>query len=291
MGIIKSLIEINNGKSVIVRYQGGLGNQMFQYAFKLMLMSNGFKTYDDLSFYYFNPSYMPFVLNKVFTNIDICDFEKSKTLMRIGRKIVERTKFYKKDKNYTRFEEEFTNQSGWYEGYWQSYKYYKQIRKQILDTFAFKKIKNIEVQELENKIVSADSVSVHVRAGDYLKIENAKNFGGICTQNYYMDAIDYMKKMFVNPIFIVFSDDIEWAKKNIPIDNVIYFENEKIVGYEDWMDMYLMSICKGNIIANSSFSWWGAWLNENPNKKIICPQKWTNIYDNIEVCPKEWIRM
>ena len=287
MGIIKSLIEIKEGKSSIIRYQGGLGNQMFQYAFKLKLISEGFQTYDDLSFY----DFMPFVLEQVFKNVSVSHFTKSNLFTRISRKIVENTKLYKRENNYTEYDDNAICHARWYEGYWQSYKYYAQIRKEILEAFTFKEITDSKLRKLEETILSSNAVSVHVRAGDYLKIENAKNFGGICTIEYYNKAINYMKEYLEDPIFIVFSDDIEWTKKNIDIQKVIYFESTGISEYEDWMDMYLMSLCKGNIIANSSFSWWGAWLNENPQKKVVCPEKWTNNYRNIEVCPKEWIRL
>ena len=291
MGIVKCLYEIKKKKASIIRYQGGLGNQMFQYAYKLRLKSMGFKVYDDLSFYYFNQQYMPFVLTEVFNNIQIDECSSNMLVTKAVRGIVKKKDIYKLDENYTLYNEYNLTTAGWHEGYWQSYKYYESIMQEINHVFQFEKTKNSYVANLAKEIQCLNAISIHVRAGDYLKKENYKNFGGICTKEYYNNAIEYMSIHLSNPVFFVFSDDVDWVKKNIPIKNVIYMDNKKTNDYEDWMDMYFMSICKHNIIANSSFSWWGAWLNRNSDKIVICPKKWTQEYDNIEICPRDWIRL
>lgn len=287
--IIQSILKIKKKKAVIIRYQGGLGNQMFQYALKIKYNQLGYKTYDDLSFYYKNKKFMPFVLNSVFPNISIKGLCRFELLTKIVRKLVKNTSIYKKEINYTKFSEDILNQSGWLEGYWQSYKYYLSVRNELLKLFEFKEIQEKQLIEIEKQIKNCNSVSVHIRAGDYLNEVNRKNFGGICTKAYYEKSIKYIKEHINNPIFYIFSDDLEWSKKNINITNAIYMDNKKIHGYEDWIDMYFMSICQNNIIANSSFSWWAAWLNTNTKNIVIAPSKWANNYGSEEVCPSEWI--
>jgi len=93
--------------------------------------------------------------------------------------------------------------------------------------------------------------------------------------------------MISDPVFFIFSDDLAWAKKNIIDEHIVFVEHSEDSDYSDWMDMYLMSICKHNIIANSLFSWWGAWLNVNKDKVVVAPLKWCNSYENDEVCPLE----
>jgi hypothetical protein len=135
-----------------------------------------------------------------------------------------------------------------------------------------------------------NSISIHVRRGDYLNHESYKN---ICGLNYYCSAIRYIKTLIMDPFFIVFSDDILWCKENLnnilSDTSVIYVDWN--TGKESYKDMQLISNCKHNIIANSSFSWWGAWLNTFPNKIIIAPKKWLNT--NIESTPRiaNWLLM
>lgn len=107
---------------------------------------------------------------------------------------------------------------------------------------------------------------------------------------YYNKAVEYIKNEVKNPLICVFSDDPEWVKKEFKIENVIFAGNDILKDYEQ---MYLMSICKHNIIANSSFAWWGAWLNKNPNKIVIGPKQWlvNKTSDKLDVLPKEWIQI
>lgn len=145
--------------------------------------------------------------------------------------------------------------------------------------------KYLELMEKRN------AVAVHVRRGDYLSKENNNIFGNICTDAYYLQAIETMARMVENPLFIFFSNEIEWVRKNFPINDTIYVCQSDFNAYEDWYDLYLMSKCKHNIIANSSFSWWGAWLNNYKNRQVIAPQKWVNYDALTDICPEEWIRI
>ena len=128
-----------------------------------------------------------------------------------------------------------------------------------------------------------ETISIHIRRGDYLEKEDRHP---VCRMEYYQAAIEYIDT-FNSPIFIIFSDDIEWCKKHFIGDNYIFIQDE-----EDYIDLYLMSLCKHNIIANSSFSWWGAWLNKNINKKVIAPQNWFGVNKRLptqDIYCEEWI--
>lgn len=147
-------------------------------------------------------------------------------------------------------------------GYYQSDQYFLHNREKILDLLNIKELKN-HVQR-KYKIDVSERVSIHIRRGDYL---NLKNYHGVLSLDYYKKAINFFGK---DKKYIIFSDDIEWCRKIFNfIPNVIYSECDS-----DWEDMILMSLCHSNIIANSTFSWWGAWLNESGTKKVIAPKKW-----------------
>lgn len=143
--------------------------------------------------------------------------------------------------------------------------------------------------ELAKLITAKESVSLHIRRGDYLTAENSI-FQNICTPTYYKNAVSYMNSNVVNPYYFIFSNDIEWCKNNLNLDNITFVDWN--IGVNSYKDMQLMSLCKHNIIANSSFSWWGAWLNNNPNKVVCVPKRWYNnkatVYGE---CPDSWVRI
>ena len=167
------------------------------------------------------------------------------------------------------------------DGYWQSEKYFKEIEHIIREDFK----PNDEVVEKLKKtsLIETKTVSLHVRRGDYI---NLNEYHPIQTIEYYKNAVELIGDY--DHIF-VFSDDIEWCKKNLNFDNMVFME-----GFTDIEDMYLMSMCKNNIIANSTFSWWGAWLNKNSDKKVIAPKKWfgekVNLNDS-DIIPTDWIKI
>lgn len=164
------------------------------------------------------------------------------------------------------------NDSVFYDGYWQNEGNFKHIRQQVLNAFEFPEIEDEPNIQLAKMLQNTNSVSCHVRRGDYLKDANMC----VCTPEYYIHAVEKMNEL-VNPdLYCIFSDDIEWCKENLAAlckgKNIVYVDWNK--GKESYRDMQLMSLCKHNIIANSSFSWWGAWLNQNQDKKVIAPEKW-----------------
>ena len=184
-----------------------------------------------------------------------------------------------------------SKKEGYFSGYWQSYKYTEPVKKELREKFQFREIDDKKIREIVQQMTINNTVSLHIRAGDYLSPQNAAIFGGICTLEYYCTAIEFMVKKINNPLFFVFSNDINWCKENIPLSNVVWMDEKILSTHEDWVEMYLMSCCKHNIIANSSFSWWAAWLNENSEKIVIAPKKWLQTVENEEICPQEWIRI
>jgi hypothetical protein len=148
-------------------------------------------------------------------------------------------------------------------GYFQSEKYFIHNRDKILELFSPREEDKKHIQKKYGSIIKNKSCSIHVRRGDYLKL---KNHHPLCDMDYYEKSINLIGK---DKIFLIFSDDIVWCKNNFKNGNFVFVENEK-----DYIDLYLMSMCDNNIIANSSFSWWGAWLNQNINKTVIIPSKW-----------------
>ena len=134
-----------------------------------------------------------------------------------------------------------------------------------------------------------NTVSLHIRRGDKMSEANMKIYGGICTEEYYRKAVDYIKARVDDPTFVVFSDDIEWTKDNIHLDNCVYVDWNK--GEDSWQDMCLMSFCKHNINANSTFSWWGAWLNSNPDKIVVVPSAYIQGVCTPDIWPEKWIKM
>lgn len=132
-------------------------------------------------------------------------------------------------------------------------------------------------------------VSIHVRRGDYLSNKSALKFHGVLEKSYYLDAIEYIKSMVKNPKFIFFSDDIHWVKNEfLDFSSDSFFVGDQTKKYSS-VDIYLMSLCSHNIIANSTFSWWGAWLNSNPNNVTIAPNKWFVGHENKDLKVSTWV--
>ncbi|MBB4037428.1 hypothetical protein GGR21_003345 [Dysgonomonas hofstadii] len=180
-------------------------------------------------------------------------------------------------------------------GYFQNEQYFKNIASVLQNDFTFRQPLTDKNLELAEKIKAGNSVAMHIRRGDYLTNKSAISNFVTCDINYYRKAIDHISLQIVNPEFYIFSDDTDWVKNNINFVNhpVSFIDWNR--GDKSYIDMQLMSICKHNIIANSSFSWWGAWLNENPDKVVIAPGKWfreekkNNLLDSFY--PKGWIKI
>lgn len=178
------------------------------------------------------------------------------------------------------------------DGWFQSYKYFEKHKDDLREILTVKtpiSQKNQEILDLISS-VGKGSVSLHVRRWDYVSLDAASKWHGVCSIGYYESAIVSMKNTIENPTFFVFSDDIEWCKQNIIFPawtNAHYIDHNGSAGHED---MRLMYSCAHHIIANSSFSWWWAYLWRNPDKSIIAPKKWLQVdtFDTQNLIPPSW---
>lgn len=176
-------------------------------------------------------------------------------------------------------------------GYWQSEKYFKPIEQIIRADFTFKQPMLDMNQRIAQEIGQSNAVSLHVRRGDY--VQNSKTLAthGVCSLDYYQAAIQFIAERVARPKFFVFSDDIAWVKDNLKIDFTYRYVDHN-QGTESYNDMRLMSLCQHHIIANSSFSWWGAWLNPNQEKIVLAPKKWfANGNDVRDLTSKDWVTL
>ncbi len=248
---------------------GGLGNYLFQISATYSLAKNN----NDISFFDYDKAqighnHIKTYHNNIFRNLNIGNV--------IYNKIYQEPFFHYNEIPYTK-DLKLT-------GYFQSEKYFLNNKEEIkklfsVDNESFKYIKNKYSLDLFE-----DSCSLHIRRGDYL---NYPNHHPVCSLDYYNMAINLID----NKNILIFSDDINWAKENLHFKNknLYFIENNK-----DYIDLWLMSMCKNNIIANSTFSWWGAWLNKNEDKKVIAPLNWFGkaINHNIkDLIPDNWVKI
>lgn len=268
-------------------FNGGLGNQMFQYAFYLYLKK---RNPLDLFVFDIEPArtcHNGIEIDKIF-NITI----KNKVfLYRILYKFKAVQQFNKiTQSDSLLFDDTIikeTHPFSIYDGFWQSEKYFKSVEHRVRKAFAFnEELLNNSTKRLSESLKKENYISVHIRRGDYVV---QKDDFGLCDQDYYIKAIDYLNQTSKKIKLVFFSDDIKWVKDNLYYNDSIYVDWN--TNYDSWQDMYLMSLCKHNIIANSSFSWWGAWLNNNPNKIVIAPKQWFPNRNNYDILPINWIKM
>lgn len=293
---------------------GGLGNQMFQYAAaKSIALKNETDLFIDTSFLEDkserdNFTYRNYELNLFQLNDLIVDKNQLQIFLK-KVKIFDNLKlnrlnqcFFKnkipfhkiiREDNLTQNSDVFNliSNNTLLEGYWQSEIYFYEHKKIIRELFKFRN--SIEDTDLYHEIIKNNSVSVHVRRGDYANNEVINSVHGLCTLEYYIQAFQIISSKIPNPVFYIFSDDMDWTKNSLNIlnknYNIIYIDKHKSNPSED---MRFMSYCNHNIIANSSFSWWGAWLNNNSKKIVISPSVWTkNNSSNPFLIPKSWIKI
>lgn len=279
---------------------GGLGNQMFQYALWLKYRSLGidakfedFTEYDNrdnkrpISLWVFGIDYPKCSLEEFREYTDskpgILAKIKRHTLGRKSREYVESTPNF--DENILKKDDSYIT------GYFQSEKYFEDIKDEVIDAFSFKDDVIQEANKIYNE--SFENVaSIHIRRGDYLNLH--EQYGNICTEKYYDNAINLLVKEKNVKKFLVFSNDVQWATKWSERYTSLGFEMVVIKGTSEdtgYLDMYLMSCCQHNIIANSSFSWWGAYLNKNPEKMVIAPKIWINGKNQTDIYTKDMVRL
>lgn len=173
-------------------------------------------------------------------------------------------------------------------GYWQTEKYFKDIEGVLRKDFSLKREFDIANKEITGEIRNNHSVCLHVRRDDYVTDPIVSTYHGACSLEYYRHAVSYIAAKVKHPVFYFFSDDMAWVKEYLRIPHPVKYVSDGIL--KDYEEMMLMSYCKHNIIANSSFSWWGAWLNTNPGKIVIAPRPWfvSSHMDTSDVIPVEW---
>ncbi|MBK2027220.1 alpha-1,2-fucosyltransferase [Allofrancisella guangzhouensis] len=283
----------------IIKVLGGLGNQMFQYAFYLNHASNNNSkgaSFLDISGFGKYKLHNGYELEKIFKNIDKKyasnhDFKALFGIFYYVSKVIKPA--FKKSKKYIKQKElEFDPaylklSEGYFSGYWQSEKYFKNVEDILRHHFKFPAL-DIRNQEFINNLDHKNTISIHVRRGDYV---NHPDYQNICTLEYYKKGINYFLENYENCHFVIFSNEITWCRKNLKISNVSYVDWNN--NDDCYKDMQLMSLCNHNIIANSSFSWWGAWLNDNKHKTVISPTKWVNqnFINPNDICPPQWTRI
>lgn len=268
---------------IIVNLTGGLGNQMFQYAFGKKIAT---KLKTDLKLHFtdalFNTK-RPYALDVYNVSASMATTEDLRKLGIIQNRVINRVQYLITERLGIQFNRHIVTQKypyifdskyfsikndSYIQGFWQDIRYFKDIEDILRKEFTPKKRLDEKNQKIFKKIQESTSVSIHVRRGDLITNKANARFIGL---NYYIKNINKINKLKNNSIFFVFSDDISWCKQNLNsfMSSVYYIDNNK--GKESYKDLFLMSSCKHNIIANSSFSLWGAWLNQNKNKILIKP--------------------
>lgn len=306
---------------IVVKLIGGLGNQMFQYAFGLSLAKkNNTELKLDMTSYDTNP-HRVFELDKLsITAKPAKKYELRQFHDRTGAmaKFKYFAKRHLKNEPQLIIEDGFSFDMGslyspsgkkvgtynpkiinkrvgkftYVVGFWQKWGYVEPVADELKKEFAFKDPAVGKNKELLKKITSTNSVSLHIRRGDYVSDANAAKTLGMPTQEYYKKAVEIISEKVKDPVLFIISDDPEWCKKNLkyPLKMVIVDVNPPDKGHED---LRLISNCKHNIMANSSFSWWGSWLNQNPDKIVIGPKAWfkEQTFDTEGIFGPDWISL
>lgn len=293
---------------IITHLAGGLGNQMFQFAAGFSLarrLSTLLKV--DTSFYKLYATNRFFELDKIFANNVQLEFATprdiksilgshsliyfSPFIRRIAKKVFSHKKWL--------VEPELSYWHGFHnisdnviiEGNWQSEKYFTEHKVEIKSLFKFDHFLSSATQYLES-ILTSNSVSVHIRRGDYIENQYTLSYHGVCKEDYYIDSVEQIKTQIKDPFFFVFSDDKAVANKIFNSTNTNFVVVNNFGENAAYVDLALMIKCKSHIIANSTFSWWGAYLSNAPDKIVIAPKKWyakPNLKESI--IPFDWIRV
>lgn len=289
---------------IIANLIGGLGNQMFQYASgralslrlsePLRLDVSGFAGYG---------LHQGFELSRVFacnpeiaTEEEVLDllgwrasWHARRILMRPSLAMLHGTRLVVEPHFHYWLGIKEVSHNAYLAGYWQSEKYFSDASETIRADFTFRHPLSRKNAELAGKIGQTMAVSLHVRRGDYVSDTKANAAHGLCSLEYYRAAVLHMAEHVERPEFFVFSDDIAWVKENLKIDFPCRYVDHN-QGAESYNDMRLMSLCRHHVIANSSFSWWGAWLNPNPEKIVVAPRKWFADDKHVEdLYPAGWV--
>lgn len=286
----------------IIEIKGGLGNQMFQAALWVAFRKKGIPSVVDISFYHSGQQerelaldFFPEMLLDVANARDAARLRgygyHDSLLEKLRRRVrTSAAQVYQEDVKKGYQQEVFNQRDTYISGYWQCEKYFAEYRDDLLKTFCFPMPQDDSCQRVRDHILNSEiSVSVHVRRGDYLCSKYSEVYRDVCTELYYQRAMDCIREEYSGCQFYVFSDDLSWCKTQLNSSDVTFVDCNS--GMNSPYDMYLMSICKHNIIANSSFSWWGAWLNQNELKEVLVPERWFHHMDVADQICDTWRRI
>lgn len=272
-----------------IKMTGGLGNQMFIYAFYLKMRKRFPHTRIDLSDMVHYHAHNGYELHRIFRlpHEEVCLPQALKKTLEFlfFRTIIER----KQDlTTLEAFERDYAWPWIYFKGFYQSERYFADIADEVRQIFSFdESCANPESQALLRTIdQDASAVSLHVRRGDYTQPKFWSSMGCVCTLDYYHKALNLIHEEVKTPHFYVFSDDLAWVREHLPLENATYIDVNR--GADSWQDMMLMSRCRHNIICNSTFSWWGAWLNAHPQKIVVAPDTWFAHQETPYILPREW---
>lgn len=288
---------------IVINIKGGLGNQLFQYALgRHLALINNTSLVLDVRGFQFDPL-RSFRLDAFNISAEIMSPSQNAFKEKILRRLrspknpfnsLFQEKLITIRENGFPFKKEILNSpdNTFLDGYWQSEKYFQEISSVIRSDLTLVEQLPPYLDQLRNQICSTTSISIHVRRGDYANDPATAAFHGLYSPGWYVNAAEEIKKSVSNPHFFIFSDDYEWVKRNLKLNSPCTFIEPSPDGKEA-QDLYLMSQCEHNIIANSSYSWWAAWLNKNPGKKVIAPERWFmgGNLDTRDLLPNSWIRM
>jgi len=288
---------------IVVQIKGGLGNQMFQYALARAIdVRTEFEIKLDITWFEGAKKTREYGLGrfriKEFNHITRSERQMLKLIRRLKKGIFHKLipnnwNIYEEKRDWEYDQNVFDTKDNTYiKGYWQNYRYFQTIKEKIRRDFTFPEFRIKKNLNTSKEMNSENSVSLHLRKGDYRKY---KHLFEVCGSSYYESAISYILKKMDNPKFYVFSDDIDQVKANSDLEQIL---DKTDITYIDWnkdnvfRDMQLMKTCKHNIIANSTFSWWAAWLNRNRGKVVISPEQWTYDERNASgLMLKDWVKL
>ena len=299
---------------IAVNVNAGLANQMFHYAFGRGLINKGYDVFfDQINFRYRKEWIFENIrLQDAFPNIEIKEMPKGKfkwicihetnkvskglrlIMINFHNLIGDEKYIFETDYGYISDIEGKITKNCILKGFWQSEKYFAHCKDDIRKQFSFLPFDEKKNIAIMNKMEKENSVAIHLRKGaDYLQSELMGK--GLCGVEYYIKAIEYIKQNVDNPVFYVFTDNPEWVKNNLPKFDYILVDWNEVAGKKNFRDMQLMSCAKHNIIANSTYSWCGAWLNPNPNKIVIGPTKFFNpinkFFSSSDIMCEDWVRI
>lgn len=291
---------------IVSHILGGLGNQMFQYAAgRALSIARGAPLRLEVSDFSRYGIHQGFELVRVFScSVTLAASEDVRTVLgwqspRLFRRIMAHRRLQFLRSRHFVVEPHFHYAEGvrdvllpcYLMGYWQTERYFADVAETIRTDFTFRQPLIGRNLELAQEIGTANAVSLHIRRGDYASNPKTLAAHGVCPLDYYESAIKYIAERVNEPYFFVFSDDMEWVRANLKIDHPYkYVDHNR--GAVSFNDMRLMSLCRHHIIANSSFSWWGAWLNPDKEKIVVAPRKWfANDNDVNDLFPQGWVTL